>query len=465
MPNQPSGSNEPPVSMLYDLHERPPLGESTVYAVQWLTFTLANSAVVPLVIGTALGLDQAGIASLAQRTLLLVALASLLQVWWGHRLPIMEGPAGMWLGIFISLAALAPGLGKPLEVLRTDLQAGLLVAGVILLLVGSSRLISSALRFFTPAVTGTVLVMLGLQLSGTFVSGMLGVGLEGPGISLKAAVVSVLVVTVVIWITLKASGFMRSIAVLIGLVFGWLIAMLAGLGAGAPWVGQELVVLPRLFAWGTPTLDPGIILTCVLVALLALSNLVASIMAMEKAIGRKLSRKTYDRGVTINGVADLMAGAGSTVGFVPYSAGAALVGMTRVASRLPFILFALALMVLALLPVVGAFLASIPAPVGYSVLMVSFCQMFGFGLRDYLRLRLDARDYFVVGLAVLFGTGIMFLPPVAFEGIPILLRYVLGNGFIAGMLLCMLLEHVFLPAGKFAGLKDEQIILSKHKGE
>ena len=67
-------SGETPVTLLYDLDGRPPLNQTIVYAVQWLIFTLANSAVIPLVVGTALGLDQAGIADLAQRTLFFIAL-------------------------------------------------------------------------------------------------------------------------------------------------------------------------------------------------------------------------------------------------------------------------------------------------------------------------------------------------------------------------------------------------------
>lgn len=434
------------VKMMYRLEERPPWNQAMVYALQWLAFNLANSAVVPLVVGTALGLDQTGIATLAQRTLFFSALASLLQVLFGHRLPIPEGPSGMWWGIFITLAAMAPGLGKPLDVLRTDLEFGVLVAGVVLVGVGSSRLIGKALRLFTPAVTGSVLVLLGLQLSGTFVKGMLGIGTAGTGINPVAALISIIVVAVVFGVTLKARGFLRSIAVLVGIFVGWLLAALLGEAHTLAWGKLGLVQMPQLFAWGRPTFDAGIVLTSIMTGLLVLSNLVASILAMEKTIGEKLSRRVYDRGVTFTGLADIMAGAGATVGFVPYSAGAGLVSLTGVASRLPFAIFAVIMMVLGLIPPVGAFLSSIPMPVGYSVLLASFCQMLGFGLRDYLQLKLDTRDFFVVGFSLLFGTGVMFLPTSSLSNMPALVQYILGNGFITGMLLCILLEHVFIPA-------------------
>lgn len=79
--------------IIYDLEDRPPLKRTMAYSVQWLIFTLANSAVIPLVLGAALGLDRAWTADLAQRLLFFSALASLLQVLFGHRLPIIEGPS------------------------------------------------------------------------------------------------------------------------------------------------------------------------------------------------------------------------------------------------------------------------------------------------------------------------------------------------------------------------------------
>ncbi|TEB08782.1 uracil-xanthine permease family protein [Pelotomaculum propionicicum] len=436
--------------LLYNLEDRPPLNRTLAYAVQWLGFTLANSAVLPIVVGSALGLDQAGIAGLAQRTFFFQALASLLQVCFGHRLPIIEGPSGMWWGIFITLAAMAPGLGKPLSLLRTDLEFGVMAAGLILVLVGATGLIGKTLKLFTPAVTGSVLVLLGLQLSGAFVKGMFGIGSSGGSIDLKSAIVSLIVVAMVVVINLKARGFFKSIAILIGIAAGWVIAVLAGVPSGEFITQDAVVAFPKIFAWGTPTFDPGIVFVSVLTGLLVLSNLVASILAMERVLKIELPQKSYNRGVIFTGMADVLAGLGATVGFVPYSAGAGMVSLTRVAARLPFIIFAIALIILGLLPQVGAFLASIPEPVGYSVLLASFCQMLGFGLKDYTRLEFNARDYFVVGLPILFGTGVMNLPGGSFGGIPVFAQYILGNGFIAGMLLCMLLEHVLLPKKYFS---------------
>jgi len=435
------------MNILYQPNETPPFSKTILYSLQWIAFNLVNIAVVPVVVGTALGLSQLEIGELAQRTMVFASLASIFQVYFGHRLPIIEGPAGMWWGIFISLAAMAPSMGKELAVLRTDLELGVIVAGITLVVLGLSGLIGKLLRFFTPAVTGTVLVLLTLQLSGSFIKGMVGISAEGDKISLISLFVSTVVIIIVIFLNLKGKGLIKTLAILLGASIGWLLAFFLGIAPNIYSKSIEIPIfkLPRLFAWGTPTFDVGIIFISVLTGLLVLSNLVASILAMERTLGIKMPEDSYDRGVIFTGLADILAGSGSIVGVVPYSASAGLVALTGVGSRAPFLLYAGIMMLLGLFPPIGAFLSSIPKPVGYSVLLVSFCQMLGFGLKDYLNMKLDRRDFFVIGLPIIIGTGILSLPAAAFRELPTFLQYILGNGFVTGMLLCIILEHLLIP--------------------
>lgn len=433
------------MSVYYQPNDKLPIFRTTIYAFQWLAFNLVNVAVVPLVVGTALGLDQHGTAALAQRTMLVMSLAMLLQVFFGHRLPIIEGPAGMWWAVFITLASMSPGLGKSLAVLRTDLELGVMTAGVVLVVLGLTGLMQQVLKLFTPVVTGTVLVLLVLQLSGSFITGMLGISGSGDVIDPRAALVSILVVAVVILISLTGRGFIRTIAILIGTGIGWLAAVLLGLTAEAQQGSYPLVHIPSLFAWGRPTFDPGVVLVSVVTGVLVLSNQVASILAMERTLGDRLKSNTYTRGVMFTGIGDILAGLGAAVGMVSYSGSAGLVSITGVAARAPFILFAVVMMIMGMLPPVAVFLTNIPLPVGYSVLLASFCQILGFGLQDYARLKMTGRDFFVIGLPIILCAGLKSVPASAFNGVPDLLRYVVANGFISGMLLCLLLEHILLP--------------------
>lgn len=434
--------------ILYNINDNVPASRTFLYSLQWLAFNLVNVSVVPLVVGAALGLDQAGIAALAQRVMFFASLASILQAMFGHRLPIIEGPAGMWWGIFVTLGLMAPGMGKDLAVLRTDLEGGMIIAGTVLILIGRTGLISRALKLFTPAVTGTVLVLLALQLSGSFVRGMLGITSPGGAIDFRALFVSLLVISTVIVVNLKARGFFRSLAILIGTAVGWAAAAMIGI---SPSLGHSaaLIELPNLLAWGPPSFDPAIMLISVLTGILVLSNSVASILAMERTLNITIPKKGHDSGVIFTGIGDILSGLGATIGLVPYSASAGLVSLTGVGAKRPFILFSVIMMLMGLFPDIAGFLSSIPAPVGYAVLLASFCQMLGFGLQDYARLEMSGRTIFVIGVPVLIGTGIFTLPATAFSTLPDWLRYIFGNGFLAGMLICILCEHVLLPKRYF----------------
>jgi xanthine/uracil permease len=314
-----------------------------------------------------------------------------------------------------------------------------------LVLFGLTGLTHKALKFFTPVVTGTVLILLTLQLSGSLIRGALGITAGHPAIDPAAVIVSLISIATVVLINLKCRGFLKSIAVLIGTITGWLAALALGLTPGIQWVHTNPIQLPPIFAWGRPTFDPGVILVSIISGVLILTNLVAALLAMERTLNTSIPRSTFNRGVIFTGISDILVGLGATVGVVPFSASAGLVGITGVAARLPFIISAFVMLGIGLLPPVSLFLSSIPVPVGYSVLMAAFCQMVGFGFKDYARLSLTGRQFFIIGLSLMTGAGIMNLPPSAFITVPTILRYMLGNGFIMGMIICILLEHVFLP--------------------
>ena len=65
--------------MLYDLEDKVPAGQSVIYGVQYLVYFLAGSAIMPVIIGAYLRLNQTEIAQMLQRTFLLSGGISILQ--------------------------------------------------------------------------------------------------------------------------------------------------------------------------------------------------------------------------------------------------------------------------------------------------------------------------------------------------------------------------------------------------
>ncbi|MDI3316828.1 MAG: purine/pyrimidine permease [Bacillota bacterium] len=429
-----------------------------LYTGQWLAFTLASLLAVPVVVGQAIGLDAAGVAQLARRTFLLAGLASLLQALWGHRYPLLEGPAGIWWATMISLGQIFPALGHPLAQLRADLEGGLLAAGLLLAVLGASGLLSRLLGLFTPAVTGSFLILVSLQLAGPFLRGLLGLpgaGAAAPALFHPAAAAAgLLTVGLTVLVSLRARGSLRSLGVLIGTAGGWLFWLAAtragwlpaapptpAPGSGAPG--------PLLFPWGRPTFDAGVTLTSLLVGLFVITNLVASLAGIGLLTGRGPTRRQTDRALLWTGVGTALAGLGGTMGTVPFTTSVGFVAVSGVADLLPFALHAALLAILALLPWFGAAISALPPPVAYGALLAANAQMIAAGSRDYARLALSTRDGFVIGITLLLGVGATQIPAGFWAPLPPTLRYLVGNGTVVGVAVALLLDHLLLPARAF----------------
>ena len=430
--------------MLYGLDDPVPGRAMATYALQHLTFFLANAAILPIIAGGYLGLDSLELAGLVQRTFILSGLLSIFQAFWGHRFPIMEGPAGLWFGVLVTLAVAAPGLGKELSVLRTDLETGFIVAGLVCCILGAAGMVAKMTRLFSPMVNGVFLVLMALQLSPTVVRAMLGLTAANRVADGKSLLVFTITTALIIWISLRKSGGFQSVAVLAGAGVGWALAYLVGISPPISSHADRMSSLPGLFPWGQPTFDPGVTLTCVLAALLLFSNLVASILGLCAVTGEPLQQKMFNRGAFFTGVSDIFAGAGSTIGFIPYASAVGFTALTGVAARAPFVLGAACMILLGVIPSVGVFFAAMPPAVSNSVIFIVFCLVFSLGIKEFGKLDMSTREQYIVGISCVVGVGVMFLPQEVFSELPQVFRYLLLNGLVDGMLICILLEQVFL---------------------
>ena len=63
----------------------------------------------------------------------------------------------------------------------------------------------------------------------------------------------------------------------------------------------------------------------------------------------------------------------------------------------------------------GTLFATIPACVGNGALIIIFALCIGQALREFNKVEFTSRENLVVGLSVIIGTGIMFLPAETFR--------------------------------------------------
>ena len=152
--------------LLYDLEDRPPANRTLIYAVQWLGFTVANTAVLPIVVGSALSSTRPALPAWPSALSFSGTGVAAAGVLWPP--PAYYRRPAACEGCFYYPGVMAPGLGNPEPAAyRPGVRrySGRPYPGGS----GPDGSHRQGLKTFTPAVTGSVLVLLGLQLSGTFV--------------------------------------------------------------------------------------------------------------------------------------------------------------------------------------------------------------------------------------------------------------------------------------------------------
>lgn len=133
--------------------------------LQWMMFMIAGAIAAPIAIADVYNLTSIETAELIQSTIIALGIAGFLQGIIGHKLPIHEGPAGLWWSIFTIYASMVGILyTSNIDALQA-LSGGMIISGVLFILLSAFKLIEKISNLFTPTITFIYLLLLILQLS------------------------------------------------------------------------------------------------------------------------------------------------------------------------------------------------------------------------------------------------------------------------------------------------------------
>ncbi|WP_079529080.1 purine/pyrimidine permease [Halobacillus hunanensis] len=423
----------------------------TLETVQWFVFLLASAVTLPIVIGAIFDLNFTEVAGLMQRTFFAVGLTSLLQGLFGHRLPIMEGPAGIWISIFAVMAYSEVAAGKSyIETLQT-LEAAMIWTGIFLFIFGVFGLAHRVLFVFTPLVTGAFLFLITVQLSGTFLKGMIGVQQQVGSIHIDKTILAFLTFFLVIGLSFFGKGWLKGYAVLIGIVVGWVLYVVCVGGKPADsLLVSDAFKIPELWVWGTPNFEWSVIPLAFITAVILLSNLVASVVAVSHSV---YGKPTYEynqlnRGSSFLGINHVISAMFSSVANVSLASSSGFINLTGQKSKRPFLYASLILIAVAFFPPIVAFISAIPAPIANAALLATFVQLMGLGISNMASEELNERRLTILGISFLIGIGIMFLPAEVFQEMPSMVQNLLSNGLLVGTVLVILLEQIWKESPK-----------------
>lgn len=417
-------------------------------SLQWALFILTSSVVIPVAIAADYGLDSFETIEFVQRTLFALGLAGILQAFFGHHLPVQEGPAGLWWGVFTLYASLGTVLfGSHLETLRV-LQYAFLLSGIIFILLSVFGLVEKLAKLFTPAVTGIYLILMVVQLSSSFVQGMFGLDSSDDTVHSGILLLSLVIIG-------AAYGFMKvpkigQYSVLFSIVFGWVLFAVFGLSEPVTKV-SKIFSLPKIFAFGSPRVEPNMIIMVIFITLLLLANLLATVRVVQQVLERHhvaVDKNRLKQTGMISGVNQLLGGLFSAIGAVPVSGSAGFIATTGITKKLPFIIGSFLIVAISLFPPFTAFVAAIPKAVGYAAIFPIFASIIGIALKEFEAAENKQKLFQVAGISLFAGIGTMFIPSEAFSSMPPTLVSILSNGLVFGAVVAVVTEAILTKKEK-----------------
>ncbi len=414
----------------YQLDDRPPRRDLFLFGLQWLAIALPSIVIIGGVVGPVHFAAVGAQILYLQKLALVAGLTMAVQVLWGHRLPLVAGPAA------VLLIGVVASRESSLGVIYGSLFAG----GLVLVLLALSGLLRHLIRLFTPRVVAVVLLLIAFTLLPTIRNLLLHPGgAAGPlvGLSFAAALVLLLFVG-----QFRLRGIWKATLIVWGVLAGslvWLLLYPRSLALGAlPPFG-----LP-FHAWALPgfAFDFGVLLAFLCCFLALAVNDLGSIQAMAGLLQPSGMPGRISRGLLVTGLGNLLAGALGVLGPVNFSLSPGVIAATGCASRYVLLPAAAGLLLLSLSPQALAILGAVPPVVVGAILLFILSSQVSAGLLALTAgdgsLRFE--DGLVVALPLLLGTLVAFLPAPVVAAFPALLRPLLGNGFVVGTLLAMLLD-------------------------
>ena len=406
--------------------------KSAVLGLQHLLAMYSGSILVPIMIAGALGYSTKELTYLISTDIFMCGVATFLQLqvnkYFGIGLPVVLGVA------FQSVA--------PLSIIGAKLGSGaifgsIIVSGLIIILI--SGFFSKIRKFFPPLVTGSVITTIGLTLIPVAIGNM---GNNIPKPELSSVILAVVTILVILFIHAVTTGFIRSIAILIGLIIGTVVAAFMGVVDFSPIAQAPLIHIPTPFFFGKPIFDFSSILMMTIISLVSMVESTGVYLALSDITGDEISETRLRNGYRAEGLAVALGGIFNTFPYTGFSQNVGLVQLSGIKTRRPIFYTAGFLVILGLLPKFGACAQIIPAPVLGGAMLVMFGMVTIQGIRMLGRVDFNnEHNLLIAAMAVASGVG--FSGTTLFQALPDTVEMFLNNGIVMATLAAIILNLIF----------------------
>lgn len=385
--------------LLFDVNEKPPVMKWIILALQHVFAMFGATILVPILVNSAAG-----------ETVLTIPVA-LVTSGIGTLIYILctRGKSPVYLGS--SFAFIAPLAAAFLKGGISGAMTGIMAVGLIYVIFAIIiKLIGKGWieKLLPPVVIGPMIMIIGLGLAPSAIS-QIGLG-TGAEIDWRGVIVALVTFLTTAIVMVRGKGFIKIIPFLIGIVTGYILAIILGLVDFAPVAEAAFFSIPQFmvpFVSYMPNFSA--LLTIAPIALVTMAEHIGDHTALSTIIGKDLLKEPgLDRTLLGDGIATFVAGLLGGPANTTYGENTSVVGMTKVASVWVIGLAAIIAICLGFLGKFTAIVSTIPNPVlgGVSLLLYGFIAVNG--LKVLIENQIDfgkSRNVVVASTMLVLGLG------------------------------------------------------------
>jgi len=394
----------------------PPLVQAVPLGIQHVLAMFVSNVTPAIIVAGAAGFgfgsaDMGQMIYMIQMSMFFAGIATLIQTMGlgpvGARLPIVQGTSFAFLPIMIPAMIGAGTAGL------AGLMGGVIIGGIFHFCIG---FVIKPLRFaLPPLITGLIVLMIGLALIKVgieYAAG--GAGDFNRGKPTWGGASNWIQAFVVIAVTMAVKFFTRGItsvaAVLIGLIAGYLLALIMGDVSFGGMGNAGWFALPEPLKYGFE-INWAIVIGMCLMAFVSAIETVGDVSGITKGgAGREATDAEIQGATFADGLGTAVSGVFGGLPNTSFSQNVGLVAMTGVMSRHVVTCGAILLVLAGLVPKVGAAVNTIPIQVLGGGVIVMFGMVAAAGVNMLSEVNWDRRNMMIFALSLSIGLGLQQVP-------------------------------------------------------
>jgi len=427
------GSDRGFAKLEFELNDYPGVVKTSLFGIQHVLVMFTAMVGGPLIVGRILDLPEGTRIAMVSGTMIGCGIATMISAlgmgFIGPRLPIVMGVFYIFIGPIVAISK---------EISLAAAMTALIIGGAVQF--AWSPLIGKLHRFFPPIVTGTAILLIGTGLMKIGIN--VASGLNTPAFAQPLTMgLAALMIVLILVITRFAKGFARALSLFVTMLIGYFVSAWFGLIDLGTVAKADWVSIPTPFPYGGLEW-PGLIgvITVIICFFATAVETTGHTLAVSRIVGVPQESWRIRGAVSNDGLGSAISALFGGMALTSYSQNIGVISLTGVGSRFVVAFGGAFLILMALVPKVGAIIALMPNAVLGGVLLFMFGMVASVGVDIIGRNLTSRRDAVILAAALGVGLGIQAAPPGAFDAVAPALRILVTDGIVMGILLAMVLN-------------------------